>query len=69
MSYEPVWVFHMHEDKQRMYVGITPREAVRNAYAQDELGDYNTWTYAKYDDLVQETPTHLICGNWSVPLG
>lgn len=44
---------------------LPPREAVRNAYAQFEKGDYNTWDYAKYDHLVEEGLVTVRCGDFS----
>ena len=43
---------------------LTPREAVRNAYAQFEKKDYNTWDYAKYDSLVVEGEFTFSCGSY-----
>lgn len=45
---------------------LPPREAVRNAYAQLGLGDYETWNYAaKYDHLVEEGRFTVLCGDYS----
>ena len=43
---------------------LPPKEAVRNAYAQLGKGDYNTWEYAKYNDLVQEHVFSVSCGGF-----
>jgi uncharacterized phage-like protein YoqJ len=47
------------------YVGITPRQAVIAAYAQDKK-DWNTWNYDKYQHIVQETDHIITCGDWSI---
>ncbi len=42
------------KERSYTYVGLTPRQAVVAAYAQ-EKGDMNTWDYKKkYDHLVRE---------------
>lgn len=43
---------------------LPPREAVRNAYAQFAKKDFETWNYAKYDDLVLEGKTTVSCGHF-----
>ena len=44
-----------------VYVGISPTDAVRAAYAQS-LNDWNTWTYSKYP--VIHTDLSVTCGNF-----
>lgn len=43
---------------------LPAREAVRNAYAQFERKDFNTWDYAKYDSLVKEGEHSFTCGDY-----
>ena len=51
---------------ERIYEGITPREAVIAAYAQAECKDYNTGDYAaRYSSLVQEGHYCYGLGNWT----
>jgi hypothetical protein len=51
--------------EKREYVGITPRQAVIAAYAQ-EHNDWNTWDYGKYDQQVLAGDWSYVCGNWQV---
>lgn len=48
---------------------LSPREAVRNAYAQFERNDWNTWDYSKYDSLVVETFRTVSCGHQAAFIG
>lgn len=59
-----VRVHNLATNEHVIYVGITPREAVRAAYAQ-ERNDWNTWDYAKYDRLVVEGQHAVACGDWA----
>jgi hypothetical protein len=63
---ETVIVRNSSDNSRVEYNSITPREAVRNAFAQYTRRDWNAWDYAKYDDLVIEGELFLHCGNWHV---
>lgn len=58
-----------HENgTRRIYVGITPRQAVTAAYAQDVRNDWNTWDYAaNYDHMISEDNGMLTIGPLSTP--
>ena len=43
---------------------IHPSEAVIAAYAQSK-GDWNTWLYEKYEDLLRESEDCVFCGDFS----
>ena len=63
MATDTTRVEHLSSDAALIY-GLPPRQAVRNAYAQATCGDWNTWTYAKYDKLVVEGARTVACGDW-----
>ena len=47
------------------FSGITPAEAVRNAYAILDCGDYNTADYAaRYNHLIVDGATTVACGDY-----
>lgn len=39
----------------KVYRGLFEDEAVRNAYVQTVLNDYNTWQYRQYNEVVQRS--------------
>jgi len=53
---------------EKTYCGLSPREAVIAAYAQDR-GDWNTWGYSKrYGHLVRTGKVSVSCGDWAAIL-
>jgi hypothetical protein len=60
---ESVEVFNMSNNDTRTYVGITPREAVIAAYAQ-EHSDWNTWDYSKKEFPIEDGAVYICCGHW-----
>ena len=42
---------------------LKPKQAVRAAYAQFTMHDFNTWYYAKYDDKVVSGNLSVNCGD------
>ena len=66
---DAVDVFDNKTGKTLTFVGLYPEEAVRNAYAQEQLGDYNTWDYKKYNELVQRRAGVISAGTYRKPRG
>ena len=61
---DTVEVMHLCSEIRLTYQGVSPREAVRNAYATITCRDGNTWEYAKYDCLVFCARYTVVCGEW-----
>jgi hypothetical protein len=60
-----VRVLNLATQDEMFFSGITPREAVRNAFAYSK-GDKNTWQYAeRYDHMVTEGKHSFACGDWA----
>lgn len=60
-------VYNLRTGEVREYT-LPPRHAVVAAYAQAH-GDFNTWEYAKYKDLVEEGRYSYCIGDWAVLKG
>ncbi len=59
-----VEVHNLKLDFRATYVGITPRQAVMAAYAQDRK-DFNTWDYERrYGHLIKTGMTTVRCGDF-----
>lgn len=51
------------EGKRLTYVGLWPEEAMRSAYAQYVRGDWLTWKYDQYNEMVKRaTKNRLVAG-------
>lgn len=59
-----VTVLNLNDSREFTY-SCSPAQAVRNAYAQHTLKDFNTWGYAKYDHLVKEGKFTYSCGDFT----
>lgn len=44
---------------------LKPKNAVKAAYAQFIMRDFNTWNYAKYDDKVVSGNLSVSCGDFA----
>jgi len=51
-------------DAGKYHYSCDPKMAVIAAYAQS-LGDFNTWDYDKYNNLVEEGELTFFCGDFS----
>jgi hypothetical protein len=58
-------VVNLATGEERIY-WCDPFSALVSCYAQEELHDFNTWTYAKYFLLVDYTSHTYLLGDWSV---
>ena len=60
-----VEVVNLLSGDSKIYAGLTPREAVIAAHAQ-ERGDWATWDYRKkYDARVRMGHKTVACGDWT----
>lgn len=58
-----VEVMNLATQEKQVYT-LPPEQAVIAAYAQAK-GDYNTWDYGKYRNLVKKGKLTVTCGDWS----
>ena len=58
-----ITVFNLCDNSQQYYT-CSPKEAVVAAYAQ-KLGDFNTWDYKKYNNLIEEGKLVFCCGDFA----
>jgi hypothetical protein len=66
---DAVDVIDQKTGKTITYVGLYPEEAVRNAYAQAQMEDFNTWDYKKYNEKVSRHKGILSAGTYRKPRG
>ncbi len=60
-------VFNLQSGEERVYVGISPDEAVIAAY-MDSIGNHNTWEYPKESFKLQYGSCSVACGDWAALL-
>jgi hypothetical protein len=59
-------VHNLATNEQRTYQTKTAVDAVIAAYAQGTRGDYATWTYDQYRELVTVGKVSVAVGDWAV---
>lgn len=59
-------VVNLRDDREVTY-SLPPKEAVVVAHAQQDLRDFSTWEYWKYNDTlkIEEGDWFFYCGDWA----
>jgi beta-lactamase class A len=62
-------VFNLRTNEERTYAGITAKQAVIAAYAQEHNDNNNTWDYEnRYAHLIERGKLTVACGDWCCKL-
>jgi hypothetical protein len=66
---EKVYVLNLETGEERIYVGITPEQAVVAAYEQSR-GNFSTWTYPSPEEHphLRRGQKTVACGDWTAAL-
>jgi hypothetical protein len=63
-----VTTMNLSTGAERVYVGLTPAQAVVAAYYQAEIGNFNTWNYDWSKAKVSDSGKTVACGDWTAVL-